>query len=115
MKAIWQLVDSIIIPILTYACDSCTPTKEDKAKLQTVLNEANKKHPNNDPPERDWPYIPVEYIITKKQILLAKRIDEMKSDSLIKDATITNKSTWRKMIDERAEDLHIKDGMATTK
>ena len=39
----------------------------------------------------------------------------MKSDSLIKDATIANKSTWRKMIDEKAEDLHIKDVMTVTK
>ena len=39
----------------------------------------------------------------------------MKSDNLIKDATIANKSTWRKMIDKKAEDLHIKDVMTVTK
>ena len=96
------------------------PTKEEKAKLQTILNDAIKTIlylPNGTPTTillNETFHIPVEYIITKKQILQAKRIDEMKSDSLLKDATIANKSTWRKMIDEKAEDLHIKDVMTIT-
>ena len=107
MKAIWQLVDSIIIPTLTYACESWMPTKEEKAKLQTILNDAIKTIlylPNGTPTTillNETGHIPVEYIITKKQILQAKRNDEMKSDNLIKDATIANKkhleeNDWRK-------------------
>ena len=121
MKAIWQLVDSIIIPILTYACESWMRTKEEKPKLQTIRNDAIKTIlylPNGTPTTillNETGHIPVEYTITKKQILQAKRIDEMKSDSLIKDATIASKSTWRKMIDKKVEDLHIKDVMTVTK
>ena len=113
MKAIWQLVDSIIIPILTYASESWMPTKKEKAKLQMILNDAIKTIPylpNGTPTTillNETGLIPVEYTITKKQILQTKRIDEMKSDA--------NKSTWRKMIDEKAEDLHIKDVMTVTK
>ena len=121
MKAIWQLVDSIIKPKLTYACESWMPTKEEKAKLQTILNDAIKTilYLHNGTPTtillNETGHIPVECIITKRQILQAKRIDEMKRDSLIEDAKIANKSTWRKMIDEKAEDLHIKDVMAVSK
>ena len=97
------------------------PTKEEKAKLQAILNDKIKTIlylPNGTPIMillNETGHIPVEYTITKKQILQAKRTDEKKSDSLIKDAIIANKSTWRKMIDEKAEDLHIKDVMTVTK
>ena len=39
MKAIWQMVDAII----TYACEVWYLNKEDKKKLQTIFNEAQKK------------------------------------------------------------------------
>ena len=97
------------------------PVKEEKGKLQTILNDAIKTilYLHNDTPTtillNETGHIPVEYTITKKQILQAKRIDEMKNDSLIKDATIANKSTRRKMIDEKAEDLHIKDVLTITR
>ena len=77
MKAIWQLVDSIIIPILTYASESWMPTKKEKAKLQTILNDAIKTIlylPNGTPTTillNETGFIPVEYTITKKQILQA--------------------------------------------
>ena len=42
MKAVWQLVDAILILILTYACEAWTPNKEQIHKLQTIFNEAIK-------------------------------------------------------------------------
>ena len=42
MQAIWQMVDAIIIPILTYACEGWTLNKEEKKKLQSIFNEAMK-------------------------------------------------------------------------
>ena len=53
----------------------------------------------------------MDYIIKKKQILQAKRIEEMKEESLIKDATKTNQSIWRKIINKTIEKLHLKEGM----
>ena len=42
MQAIWQMVDAIIIPILTYACEGWTLHKEENKKLQSIFNEAMK-------------------------------------------------------------------------
>ena len=57
---------------------------------------------------------PIEYIIKKKQILQAKRIDEMEEESLIKDATKTTHSTWRENVEKTAEELHLKDVLSIT-
>ena len=42
MKAVWQMVDAIVIQILTYACEAGTTSKEEVNKLQAIINEAIK-------------------------------------------------------------------------
>ena len=54
----------------------------------------------------------IEYTIKIKKILQAKRIDQMKEESLIKDATQAKASTWRKHVIDLAKELHIYDQMA---
>ena len=58
--------------------------------------------------------LPIEYIIKKKQILQAKRIDEMKEESLIKDATKTTHSIWKEKVEKTAEELQLKDIVSIT-
>ena len=120
MHAVWQMVDTIIIPILTYSCEGWNPTKEETRKLQSIFNETIKTIlylPQGTPTTillNETGNIPVEYIIKKKQILQMKRIQEMKGDALIKDATKNNQSKWRKNVEKYAEELHIKDILLTT-
>ena len=42
MEAIWQLVDSIIIPILTYGAEGWDPSKTKTQQIQTIMNNALK-------------------------------------------------------------------------
>ena len=68
-----------------------TLNKEEQKKLQSIFNEALKTIlylPNGTPTTillNETGNYPIEYIIKKKQVLLAKRIDSMQNESLIKD------------------------------
>ena len=98
------MVDAIIVPITTCACEGWPLNKEDKNKLQTIFNEAFKKIlylPNSTPTMIllvETGNIPIKYTIMKKQILHAKRIDSMQTETLIKDINKTGQSEWRKQV-----------------
>ena len=117
MQAIWQMVDAIIIPILTYACEGWTLNKEEKKKLQSIFNEAMKTLlclPKGTPTTillHETGNIPLEYTIKKKSILQAKRIEQMEEDSLIKDITKTETSIWKKNIEETTKEFHVAEQM----
>ena len=118
MQAIWQMVDAIIIPIMTYACEGWTTNKEENKRLQCIFNETIKTLlflPKGTPTTillNETGNIPLEYTIKIKKILQAKRIDQMKEESLIKDATQAKTSTWRKHVIDLAKELYIYDQMA---
>jgi len=84
MQAIWQMFDSIITPIMTYACEGWTLNNEEKQKLQRIQNEAIRTIlylPRGTPTTimlNETGQTPIEHIIKKKQILQAKRIETMK-------------------------------------
>ena len=117
MKAVWQMVDAILIPILTYACEAWTPGKEEITKLQTIFNEALKtilSLPKGTPTTillNETGNYPIELTIKKKKILHTKRIDSLKDEALIKDVTSPNNSEWRKEINRIAEEFNVKDQM----
>ena len=117
MTAVWQMVDSILIPILIYACEAWTPNKEEITKLQTIFNEALKtilSLPKGTPTTillNETGNYPIELTTKKKKILHAKRIDSLKGEALIKDATSPKNSEWRKEIDRIAEEFNVKDQM----
>ena len=109
------MVETSIIPILTYACESWKLTKEEKGKVQTIFNDAIKTIlylPKGTPTTiilSETGNLPVEHIISEKQLLQTKRIYDMKEDALIKDATKSEQSSWRNMIDEIADKYHVKE------
>ena len=111
------MVDAIIIPILTYACEGWTLNKEEKKKLQSIFKEAMKTLlclPKGTPTTillNEMGNIPLEYTIKKKSILQAKRIDQMKEESLIKDITKTETSLWKKNIEETTKEFHVAEQM----
>ena len=117
MKVVWQMVDAILIPILTHACEAWTPNKEEITKLQTIFNEALKtilSLPKGTPTTillNETGNYPIELTIKKKKILHAKRIDSLKGEALIKDVTSPNNSEWRKEINRIAEEFNVKDQM----
>ena len=89
MYAIWQMVDAIIIPIITYACEGWKTTKEENNKLQSIFYDAIKTLlylPKGTPTTillNETGNVPIQYIIKKKKILQAKRISEMKEENFM--------------------------------
>ena len=117
MYVIWQMVEAIVIPIITYACEGWKTTKEENNKLQSIFNDAIKTLlylPKGTPTTillNETGNVPIQYIIKKKKILQAKRISEMKEETLIKDATNHENSTWGAHIAEIAKELHVYEQM----
>ena len=117
MQAIWQMVNAIIIPIMTYACEGWTIGNEENKKLQTIFNEVIKTLlylPKGIPTMillNETGYMPVEYTKMRKKIMQAKRIHMMKEEALIKDATQPETSTWRKHIENIAKELNVYEQM----
>ena len=78
IRAIWELVDSMIKSILPYACESWTPTKEENTKLQALFNEAKTtvlflpKGTLMTSILNETGNIKIEYIMVKKQLLRVK-------------------------------------------
>ena len=72
MQAIWQMVDAVIIPIITYACEGWTINKEENNKLQSIFNDSLKTllHlPKGTPTTillNETGNIPIEYLLKKK-------------------------------------------------
>ena len=42
MRAIWELAETTIIPILTYGSEGWNPTKGEQEQIQTIFNKALK-------------------------------------------------------------------------
>ena len=69
MKTIWQMVDAIIIPIITDSCEGWSINKEENKKLQSIFNEALKTIlylPQGTPTTilfDETGNLPIEYII----------------------------------------------------
>ena len=117
MQAVWQMVDAVIIPITTYACEGWTINKEEKNKLQSIFNDSLKTllHlPKGTPTTillNETGNIPIEYLLKKKLILQAKRIAMMKEESLVKDITEDESSSWKKRTEEVAKEFHVHEQM----
>ena len=126
MEAVWQLVDSIIIPILTYGAEGWEPSKTELQQLQTIMNKALKTLlflPQQTPTGillQETGYLPIERVIKKKRVMQARRILHKKDPSLNKSVTTTEYSLWRaatkKILEEynlTEESLHIsKQGLS---
>ena len=100
MKAIWQLVDATMIPILTYAAEGWNYTKEEIEKKKTISNGALKTItflPQGTPTTfllNETGYPPIEGIIKKKRIMQAHRLINMK-----KPTNQENDTAWKQHLD----------------
>ena len=87
MEAVWQLVQSTSIPIITYDSDAWEPTKkETEQQLETILNKALKTilHLPQQTPTNillaETGNIPIELIIKKKKLMHANRTIASKTE-----------------------------------
>ena len=113
MKAVWQLVDSIIIPRLTYGAEGWEPSKTELQQLQTIMNKALKTLlflPQQTPTSillQETGYLPIERVIKKKRVMQAHRTLYKKDPSLNKSMTTTENSLWRAATKEILEEYNL--------
>ena len=113
MEAVWQLVDSIIIPILTYGAEGWDPTKTELQQLQTIMNKALKTLlflPQQTPTSillQETGYLPIERMIKKKRVMQAHRILHKTGPSLNKSMTMNDNSMWKSRTNEILEEYNL--------
>ena len=116
MEAVWQLVDSIIIPILTYGAEGWDPTNIELEQIQTILNKALKfllylpQQTLTIILLSETGYIPTERMIKKERIMQAHRILHKKSPSLNKSVITHKNSLWRMRMVKFLKEYNLTEG-----
>ncbi len=128
MKSIWKLVDTCIIPIITYGAEAANHNKKEKEAIQQIFNDLLKRILNLPQPTPntnlliETGYLPIEYLIDRKKIMQANRIARNEKSSLVKKVTQVEESRWMKGILEllnkykmEEEDLQLTKHQLKTK
>ena len=108
MAAIWELVETIIIPIITYGSESWEPKKKEMTQIEAIFNKTLKtilQLPDQTPTATllaETGFIPIELVV-KKKIMHANRVLTKEKMGLIqlitkdkKPMERRNKKTYRK-------------------
>ena len=104
MATIWRLVDVCIIPIITYAAETWTPTKAEIKQLQRILDGVLKrilKTPITTPSEiltAETGIQDIETIWRKKQISYYHKIMTTKEDNTLKQLLSAQRNPWKKSL-----------------
>ena len=115
MKAIWQLIESVIIPIITYGSEGWNPRKCEIEKLEKIFNKALKTVlgvPAATPTAillGETGFIPIELVINKKIIMQAMRVSNKIDSKLIKKVTKGENSIWKKNTDELIQKYNLEE------
>ncbi len=113
MRAIWELIETSIIPIITYGSEGWNPNKEERELIQTIFNNALKdilQLPQGTPTTillAETGFIPIEMIIKKKKMNQQIRIMEKPEEKLIKKATRGRNSQWTEQIKTIEEEYGV--------
>ena len=120
MKAIWLLVETVIVPIITYGSEAWNATKQEMTQIEAVFNKCIKTLlclPETTPTAiilAETGFLPIELIINKKKLLHAQRVMTKKKEGLI-NKIIKGDSIWRKEIRKIQEEYDIHDEDLTGK
>ena len=114
MAAIWELVETIIIPIITYRSESWVPKKKEIAQIETIFNKALKtilQLPDQTPTAillAETGFLTIEINVNKKKIMHANRVLTKEEPGLIQQLTQGN-SIWGEGIRKLQEEYSITD------
>ena len=124
MAAIWELVETIIIPIITYGSESWEPKKKEIAQIETIFNKALKtipQFPDQTPTAillAETGFLTIEMNVNKKKIMHANRVltkvlllnqgSSLEEPGLIQQLTQGN-NIWREGIRKLQEEYSITD------
>ena len=112
MRAIWELIETTIIPIITYGSESWEPTKGEMEQIETIFNKALKTilHLPQQTPTAillaETGFHSIELYINRRKIMHASRILKMEKDRLIQTTT-NNDSLWIESIEQLKEKYSI--------
>ncbi len=113
MRAIWELVETSIIPIITYGSEGWKMTKEDICQIQSIFNGALKEIlqlPQGTPTTillTETGFLPIEMIIKKKKLNQHNRIQDKPAGKLIRRVTENPNSLWTEEIAKLCEEYEI--------
>ena len=113
MRAIWELVETSIIPIITYASEGWKMTQEDIKLIQTIFNNALKeilRLPQGTPTSillAETGFLPINLIIKKKKINQHVRIQKKDENKLIRKITSKNNSLWHREMDQIMKEYNL--------
>ena len=114
MATIWRLIETCIIPIITYGAETRLPTKKEEEKIQSILNNILKralKIPQSTPNDAlitELGIMDINSITTIRQLNNYIRITKMDNNSITKNVLL-NSNRWMKQIRKLKEDYQIKN------
>ncbi len=115
MRAIWELVETTIIPIITYAAEGWTWNKGERKKAQTLFNQSLKTilHlPKGTPTTillAETGFQPIEHIVNKKRIMQAQRIKNKHEEKLVRKIAMNKESIWMKDTEETLQKYDLQE------
>ncbi len=98
MRAIWEMITTCIIPIITYGAEGWKTLKKEEEKLQGLFTDTLKtflKLPTSTPNliiMNETGFLPIMYTVHRKKIMQANRIVNMTGHKLIKKITCDTES-----------------------
>ena len=116
--AIWELVETVIIPIITYGSESWEPKKKEMTQIEAIFNKTLKtilQLPDQTPTATllaETGFIPIELVVKNKKIMHANRVLTKEKMGLIQLIT-KDKSLWREGIKNLHEEYNISDETLT--
>ena len=111
METIWKLIETCIIPILTYGCETWDPTQKELKELNKILEHIIKRTlmiPTSTP--RESIYIEtgmkdIKFYIDKNRLNMEKRIEKTKNKMIENILKSNAKKSWR----QTTENTHIEN------
>ena len=115
MRAIWQLIESVIIPIITYGAEGWNPNRGELEKIEKIFNKALKTvigAPTSTPTTIllvETGFLLIELVINKKIIMQALRVGNKVESKLIRKVTKGEDSIWKKRADELIQKYNLEE------
>ena len=115
MEAIWTLVQSVILPILTYGAEGWKINKTEMENIEKIFIRSIKTIlalPTSTPNTillAETGFMPVQLTINKKRIMQAQRILKNQKNPLIKRTITAEGSTWMKETGNILKEYNIEE------
>ena len=120
MDTVWKLLETCIIPILTYGCETWAPLKKEYKELNRILDQIIKRIlmiPTTTP--REALYIEtgltdMKHMMDNKRIQMEKRLEKTKNDLIDKTLKASTNKSWQQKTNATHEEYGTTKDMNNT-